>query len=90
MDAVKYEEDRRRKVKAESGKKYWPCSVQRAIDEVEQWAKDHPRKTYRDDFFEKFPNALENANGYPFFSRQSVYGLYATGTRENDWDKEIE
>ena len=24
---------------------------------LEQWAKDHPRKTYRDDFLEKFPNA---------------------------------
>lgn len=27
------------------------------VEALEQWIKDNPRKTYSDDFFEKFPNA---------------------------------
>lgn len=28
-----------------------------AVDLIEQWSKEHPRKTYLDDFKEKFPKA---------------------------------
>lgn len=42
-----------------------PCSldsykcenVDKIVTVVEQWSKEHPVKTYKDDFLEKFPNA---------------------------------
>lgn len=36
---------------------------------VEKWAKEHPRKTYKMDFLEKFPNAKLNV----FICKNSVY-----------------
>lgn len=32
---------------------------------VEQWVKEHPRKTRMQDFLEKFPNASKTASGSP-------------------------
>lgn len=32
---------------------------------VEQWSKEHPRKTRMQDFLEKFPNAKMNEGGFP-------------------------
>ena len=41
---------------------------------VKQWAKEHPQKTYAQDFFEKLPNARKDNNGIPTACRQFVYG----------------
>lgn len=30
---------------------------EKIVEIVEQWSKEHPVKTYKDDFLEKFPNA---------------------------------
>lgn len=38
-----------------------------------KWCDDHPIKTYKDDFFEKFPNAYRNAEGRPTACRQHIY-----------------
>ena len=36
------------------------------IDEiVDKWVKEHPAKTYMQDFFEKFPNAPKDDIGLP-------------------------
>lgn len=35
------------------------------MSKVEQWAKEHPRKTRLADFLEKYPNAPLNTNGIP-------------------------
>lgn len=32
---------------------------------VEQWSKEHPRKTILQDFLEKYPNAVLNDDGVP-------------------------
>ena len=40
-------------------------AINEAIDAVEQWAKEHPRKTRFADFLEKYPNAPLNAIGKP-------------------------
>ena len=43
---------------------------------VEQWGKEHPQKTYKDDFLEKFPNAkIVNYIGgqAPDFCRNLIY-----------------
>ena len=41
---------------------------------VKTWSEQHPVKTYRDDFFEKFPKATRKGNGGPLFEPCKVYG----------------
>lgn len=36
-----------------------------AIKIVQAWSDEHPQKTYKDDFFEKFPDAFRKGNGCP-------------------------
>lgn len=67
-----------------------PCSIlekeypEVSVAIVEQWVKDHPekRKTYAEDFLEKFPNSYTvkktDENPYPLICRQVVY----QGSRE--------
>ena len=47
---------------------------EKAIEIVKQWAKEHPAKTYAQDFFEKLPNARKDNNGIPTACRKFVYG----------------
>ena len=52
----------------------------KTIEAVEQWAKEHPekpRKTYAEDFFEKFPKCEKAeciGDVIPALCRKSVYG----------------
>lgn len=46
----------------------------KAIAIVEEWSKAHPRKTYKDDFLEKFPNSSMSSGVIPIFCRKDVYG----------------
>lgn len=39
--------------------------IEEIVKMVEQWSKGHPIKTYLMDFFEKFPNAGNDAHGLP-------------------------
>lgn len=36
-----------------------------AVDIVEKWSKEHPRKTFLQDFLEKYPNAPLSKEGIP-------------------------
>lgn len=48
-----------------------------AVKTVEQWATEHPekkRKTYAEDFFEKFPKSAKHTGGKPPTCRKEVYG----------------
>ena len=38
---------------------------EKAIEIVEKWSKEHPRKTYLSDFLEKYPKAGFYINGIP-------------------------
>ena len=38
---------------------------ERAIEIVEEWSQEHPRKTMLQDFLEKYPNARLEKNGTP-------------------------
>lgn len=38
---------------------------EKAVEIVENWAKEHPVKTYLDDFLEKYPNAPIEDDGTP-------------------------
>ena len=47
-----------------------------AVENLQKWSDEHSRKTYAQDFFEKFPDAprCKSANGrYPSACRKSIY-----------------
>lgn len=57
-----------------------PCSEymfkhpEKSVEIIEKWAKEHPEKTYMDDFFEKFPQARRDENEHPYVCRNNIYG----------------
>ena len=54
--------------------------VEMAIETVQKWSDEHLKKTYAQDFFEKFPKAQSGLDGTPFACRKKLYG----GVRPND------
>lgn len=50
-------------------------SAKDAKKTVQKWSDEHPKKTYAQDFFEKFPKAQSNSDGTPLFvCRKRIYG----------------
>ena len=49
-------------------------NIKTAIEIVQKWSNEHPKKTYAQDFFEKFPKAQSNSDGTPFVCRKRIYG----------------
>ena len=45
-----------------------------AMEALQKWSDEHPKKTYAQDFFEKFPKAQSNSDGTPFVCRKRIYG----------------
>ena len=45
-----------------------------AVEILQKWSNEHPKKTYAQDFFEKFPDAQSNSDGTPFVCRKRIYG----------------
>ena len=72
--------------------------VKTAIETVQKWSDEHPRKTYAQDFFEKFPKAQSGSDGTPFVCREEIYGgarpkfeeCGYMGTCENCWNEPME
>lgn len=58
------------------------CGVENLTDEhidiIKQWAKNHPERTYKMDFMEKFPNADTN------FSNNNLCVKEIYGTKKGD------
>lgn len=48
-----------------------PDNVEEIVD---NWVKEHPVKTYKQDFFEKFPNAVTTDKGIPVYCCSHIYG----------------
>lgn len=66
--------------------------LKKMVEIVEQWGKENPVKTYKDDFMEKFPKAELYSSGAPKCCKKQVYGLEEC---ENDncsdcWNEPIE
>lgn len=62
---------------------------------VKQWAKEHPAKTYAQDFYELHPNAPKDNYGTPAACRKYIYGAkddYDCKTRhcEACWNEPME
>ena len=51
---------------------------EKAVAIVEQWAKEHPLRTYAKDFFEKFPDAEKDYDSCPCTCRKLMYGEEST------------
>lgn len=49
----------------------FPDNIEELVD---KWVKEHPVKTYAQDFFEKFPNASRDIDGTPKTCWGHVYG----------------
>ena len=48
--------------------------AKKTIENLQKWSDKHPKKTYAQDFFEKFPKAQSNSDGTPFVCRKRIYG----------------
>ena len=53
-----------------------------AVEILQKWSDEHPKKTYAQDFFEKFPKAQKNWDGVPFVCRKRIYGGIHSATSE--------
>ena len=49
-------------------------NAKKAIKIVQKWSDEHSRKTYAQDFFEKFPDAQSNSDGSPIICKEIIYG----------------
>lgn len=69
-----------------------------AVKNLQKWSDEHPKKTYAQDFFEKFPKAQSKSDGTPFVCRKKIYGGVRqafedcdyTGTCKNCWNELME
>lgn len=50
------------------------CHTDKCNEIILKWVDEHPIKTYKDDFLEKFPKALQREEHYPRACRQNIYG----------------
>lgn len=41
---------------------------------IDKWIVEHPIETYASNFYNKFPNAQKNSEGYPKMCLRDVYG----------------
>lgn len=51
--------------------------IKKAIETVQKWSDEHPKKTYAQDFFEKFPDAPKDEavkGKCPLSCRRGIYG----------------
>ncbi len=48
--------------------------TKKAIEMVQKWSDEHQQKTYKEDFFERFPNAEKFEDGYPKSIACNLYG----------------
>lgn len=60
----------------------------KAIEILQRWSDEYPKKTYAQDFFEKFPKAQSNSDGTPFVCRKRIYGgIHSTTLEDCDYTR---
>lgn len=70
----------------------------KAVENLQKWSDEHPKKTYAQDFFEKFPKAQSGSDGTPLTCRREIYGGVLPkyddcdypGPCKNCWDEPME
>ena len=48
------------------------ANTEEGVDIVEKWSEEHPIKTIKQDFLEKYPNAKKNQDGSPRFCPEQL------------------
>ena len=56
----------------------------RVIEIMQKWSDEQPKKTYLQDFFEKFPKTQSDSNGTPSVCRKTIYGEAPTKVERCD------
>lgn len=106
MDAVKYIKEQKRM--CDSYRNCGGCPIEQAKDTfcidwileytneavalVERWSEEHPQKTLKDDFLEKFPNAEMREDGSLRSCLRFAYGFGNTkciGNCVECWNKPL-
>lgn len=68
--------------------------IKTAIETVQKWSDEHPKKTYAQDFFEKFPKAPKDEllkGRCPCTCRRSIYAGKCPGVGcEECWNEPME
>ena len=72
--------------------------AKRAVENLQKWSDEQPKKTYAQDFFEKFPKAQLDSDGTPFACRKTIYGEVppkdercdGRGACKNCWNEPME
>lgn len=118
MDALEFLRERRRMCKSFGGYcdgcplNGKPCTITAGLDDgdckrivasVEQWSKEHPRKTRQTEILKMFPEAHVSANGSLYLCPASVSaayrdkngnckvrGLKCADCRKEFWGQEVE
>lgn len=76
--------------------KHMPCRLferefpEETVAIVERWSREHPLKTYSQDFLEKFPNATKDINGIPIACKKSIYGVRCDHNCPDCWNEPME
>lgn len=71
--------------------------ITKAIENLQKWSDEHPKKTYAQDFFEKFPKAQSYSDRSPVVCRKIIYGeirppfenCYYTGACYRCWNEPL-
>ena len=102
MDAVKFVEERRRMYMLGCIKHAindYNTKAEAVVAEVEQWSKEHPRKTRQSVFLEQWPNCMINDDGVVGMCPRNVDKNYACNLlllagckdcRHEFWMQEVE
>ena len=60
-------------------------TIKRAMETVQKWSDEHPKKTYMQDFFEKFPKAQSKSDGTPFVCKKRIYSGIRSTLKDCDY-----
>lgn len=69
-------------------KSFWP----KAIEIVEKWSKEHPKKNRKSEFLKNYPKALIDKRGNPIFCVKALGYEEDCGPQDNCskcWNKEV-
>lgn len=68
--------------------------ITKAIENLQKWSDEHPKKTYAQDFFKKFPDAPIDKSfkeKCPWVCRMGIYGGKCPGTECDEcWNEPME
>ena len=66
--------------------------AEKAVEIVQKWSDELPKKTYAQDFFERFPDAQRAFDGTPFACKKRIYGgeCPKAGICEDCWNEPME